>query len=549
MIENGGVELEQFRVTCGAVKRLEINVADSLSNSPNRLVGYADYIDVFRSLVPIVEYDAGGDISVWEDFTEIFPDAFPYEHTTSAAVLLTGQTGCGRHTADRTLMSVALEAVQNAAVSIDDDDLFGIFEEPDPDRSIRYYLIDFHALGFGSERILMKNLDALFLQMAQTAIAEPSVVFYFSLGDVTEILNHQRLSARFLYHVGRLTGNPGAHCILTCIYEGKAETLTENLKKPFYVLEFDLPTKRARQEYFQYLTDRYMNIKIDLSADELTEQTEGFSFAMIKKLAAHMMMTVKAEIVAKKLNPENYVRQATINELEVLIIDKKKINRLIQLIKSTCYTEPETPAPAYTVPYPLPYPPQSSDVPVQAAAAAPKPSLDMNDDDIDKSVEAKIEEIDTPKQFFEMRDSLLRPTGYSPVILMEHGKMNSQAFREENVSLRDFLLRCREEGYTSLENIHTAFVEANRNGGLGFRPLDSSLLTEEKPALSELSESVLFGEVIIEGNVLSANLGQLGHDTEWLQAQLRQQGYSSASEIFLGICDKENKLILYPYER
>ena len=92
-------------------------------------------------------------------------------------------------------------------------------------------------------------------------------------------------------------------------------------------------------------------------------------------------------------------------------------------------------------------------------------------------------------------------------------------------------------------------MEANRNGGLGFRPLDSSLLTEEKPALSELSESVLFGEVIIEGNVLSANLGQLGHDTEWLQAQLRQQGYSSASEIFLGICDKENKLILYPYER
>ena len=42
MTETERVDLEQFRMTCDAVKQMEINVADSLSNSPNRLVGYAD---------------------------------------------------------------------------------------------------------------------------------------------------------------------------------------------------------------------------------------------------------------------------------------------------------------------------------------------------------------------------------------------------------------------------------------------------------------------------------------------------------------------------
>lgn len=549
MTETERVDLEQFRMTCDAVKQMEINVADSLSNSPNRLVGYSDYTDVFRSMIPIVHFDRSGDISGWDDFSEIFPDTLPYGRSTTAAVLFTGQTGCGRHTADKTMMSVALDTVRKAAEAAeDDDDLFGMLDEPDYDKDIRYYLIDFNAFGGVPERLFMKDMDELFSQMMKTAAAEPSAVFYYSLGNVTDILNNKKLTARFLYNVGRIKMNPRSRCILTCIYDGKAETLTENIKQPFFVLEFDLPTKRARQEYFRYLTDRYMNIKIDLSADELTELTEGFTFAMIKKLAAHMMMTVKAEIVAKKLNPDNYVRQATINELEVLIIDAKKIKRLVKLIKITQYTEPSPPAAAYPAAYPVAYAPQAA-VPAEPAQAAPQQAMpEMNDEDLDKSVEASIENIDTPDQFFEVRENMLRPTGYSPVILMERGKMYPQAFRDENIPLRHFLIRCREEGFASLDNIHTAFAEANKNGGLGFRPLNSSLLLKDRTEIAEDDGRILFGEVIMEGKAIAANLSELGHDVNWLKAQLVEQGCSSTAEVFLGICEAKDKLVLFKNE-
>ena len=95
----------------------------------------------------------------------------------------------------------------------------------------------------------------------------------------------------------QLKSNAYAHCILTCIFDGDASTLSEEKKTPFFVLNFDLPNASARTEYFSYLCDRYLNIKIDYTAEELAEKTKGFTFAMIKKLGAHMMMAVKNEII------------------------------------------------------------------------------------------------------------------------------------------------------------------------------------------------------------------------------------------------------------
>ena len=76
MAKENAVELERFRIPCGAVKRLGIIADESLGASPNRLIGYTDYIDVFRSLVPLAAFDDSGEVSDWDDFNEIFPDTF-----------------------------------------------------------------------------------------------------------------------------------------------------------------------------------------------------------------------------------------------------------------------------------------------------------------------------------------------------------------------------------------------------------------------------------------------------------------------------------------
>ena len=52
-------------------------------------------------------------------------------------------------------------------------------------------------------------------------------------------------------------------------------------------------------------------------------------------------------------------------------------------------------------------------------------------------------------------------------------------------------------------------------------------------------------EVIMDGRILDGNLKLMGLDTVWLKKQLESQGYNSAKEIFLGICDNNNQLSLF----
>ena len=105
MAKETAVELERFRIPCSAVKRLGIIADESLGASPNRLIGYTDYIDVFRSLVPLAAFDDSGEVR---------------ENTASA----------------------------------DDagDDMFGFMDEPDPDDYIHIYQIDLRAFAAFTER-------------------------------------------------------------------------------------------------------------------------------------------------------------------------------------------------------------------------------------------------------------------------------------------------------------------------------------------------------------------------------------------------------------
>ncbi len=293
MAKENAVELERFRIPCSAVKRLGIIADESLGASPNRLIGYTDYIDVFRSLVPLAAFDDSGEVSDWDDFNEIFPDTSFAGQTTGAAVLFSGKGGCGRHTADKTLMSTAISCVENTASAEDaGDDMFGFMDEPDPDDFIHIYQIDLRAFAAFTERALAKTVDDLFDELTQTAVSAPKVIHYYSLGNVTALLKSEKLAPRFLYRVEQLKSNAFAHCIVTCIFDGDASTLPEEKKTPFFVLDFDLPDTSARTEYLSYLCDRYLNIQVDYTAEELAEKTKGFTFAMIKKLGAHMMMAV-----------------------------------------------------------------------------------------------------------------------------------------------------------------------------------------------------------------------------------------------------------------
>lgn len=131
----------------------------------------------------------------------------------------------------------------------------------------------------------------------------------------------------------------------------------------------------------------------------------------------------------------------------------------------------------------------------------------------------------------------------TPTIIMNDSKIFRENMKKAKIDLSEFMVMCRQEGYFDLTDIQTAIFEYN--GRLTvlpkspYRPLtpnDMNLTT----AKAEIPT-----EVIMDGRILDENLKRLGLDITWLNKELKYQGHKNATEIFLGICDSNNKLTLF----
>lgn len=58
-------------------------------------------------------------------------------------------------------------------------------------------------------------------------------------------------------------------------------------------------------------------------------------------------------------------------------------------------------------------------------------------------------------------------------------------------------------------------------------------------------QELLFTELIMDGRILEDNLKRMGLNMTRLEKQLRQCGISSAKEVFLAVCDRNLKFVVY----
>ena len=108
------------------------------------------------------------------------------------------------------------------------------------------------------------------------------------------------------------------------------------------------------------------------------------------------------------------------------------------------------------------------------------------------------------------------------------------------------MVMLRQEGYFNLSDIQTAIFEYN--GRLTVLPISSK--RPVNPADMNLSpeNEYINTEVIMDGKVLEENLRRMGLNADWLHKKIKEEGYKSEKEIFLGICDENQKLSLYKGE-
>lgn len=131
----------------------------------------------------------------------------------------------------------------------------------------------------------------------------------------------------------------------------------------------------------------------------------------------------------------------------------------------------------------------------------------------------------------------------TPTILMDNGKLYRENLKKAKLDLSEFMVMCRQQGYFDLTSIQTAVFEYN--GKLTILPVSNQRpATPSDMALAPEQEH-LFTELIMDGRILEDNLKRMGLDLTWLDKQLKARHIHSPKDVFLAICDRNLKFVLY----
>lgn len=131
----------------------------------------------------------------------------------------------------------------------------------------------------------------------------------------------------------------------------------------------------------------------------------------------------------------------------------------------------------------------------------------------------------------------------TPTILMDHGKLYRENFKKAKLDLSEFMVMCRQQGYFDLTGIQTAVYEYT--GKLTILPVSDKRPATPSDMKLAPEQELLFTELIMDGRVLEDNLKRMGLDLTWLDKQLKQNHIHSAKEVFLAVCDRNLKFVVY----
>lgn len=131
----------------------------------------------------------------------------------------------------------------------------------------------------------------------------------------------------------------------------------------------------------------------------------------------------------------------------------------------------------------------------------------------------------------------------TPTILMDHGKLYYENLKKARLDLSEFLVLCRQQGYFDLTTIQTAIFEYN--GKLTILPVTTQRPVTPQDLDLSPDQELIFTELIMDGRILEENLHRMGLDRTWLDKQLKQRHISSAKEVFLAVCDRNLKFLLF----
>ena len=126
-----------------------------------------------------------------------------------------------------------------------------------------------------------------------------------------------------------------------------------------------------------------------------------------------------------------------------------------------------------------------------------------------------------------------------PSMIIQHGKILQKQMHANRFTLEELMQELRMQGIYDISRVQYAILETN--GTLNVMPYP-----EDKPATARMMGIAVEDEsypsiVINQGRVLENNLKWLGFDANWLNKQLKNQGFGPPESIYIMVSDREGR--------
>lgn len=130
-----------------------------------------------------------------------------------------------------------------------------------------------------------------------------------------------------------------------------------------------------------------------------------------------------------------------------------------------------------------------------------------------------------------------------PTVLVEKGKIIESGLKKSKIDVNDLLMVARENGYFNLDEIDYALMEVN--GNISFLPKEKEKPVTKKDIKIKYSNEGLTVNAIIDSKYMANNMKAINKDKEWLDHELKVNGYDNYDNILLATIDNNYKVTIY----
>lgn len=130
-----------------------------------------------------------------------------------------------------------------------------------------------------------------------------------------------------------------------------------------------------------------------------------------------------------------------------------------------------------------------------------------------------------------------------PTVLVEKGKIIESGLKKSKIDVNDLLMEARENGYFNLDEIDYALMEVN--GNISFLPKEKEKPVTKKDMKIKCNNEGLTVNAIIDSKYMANNMKVINKDKEWLDHELKVNGYDNYDNILLATIDNNYKVTIY----